>query len=378
MSEFRGIDVSHWQGAIDWTKVKASGIQFAIIKAGGSDAGFYTDPRWEENYKGAKDNGIAVGAYYFVGPGCISSADGKADAERFLAQLNGKQFEYPVYIDVEATPASEKAGATEAAIAFCRAMEAAGYYAGIYSSTYSGFRDRLDDSKLTPFTHWVAQYASKCTYGGSYGIWQYSSSGQVNGISGRVDMDVSYQDFPSIIKAGGFRIKSITNYTSDGIISDVKEYRYGPTNQEVINQNLNLPTIAGAGSNEHIGYGEPVVDPNILTYTQIKSSSDVTSKISRMLIGKSNPSDFSGLSNFNGKSGYLCSFSPLHFRSLLQGREPVVYSVITEYHGQMGDNIAPQNTSGKTVYEYQIYDNTGSVPDGAVRSIFLSVVGPDS
>lgn len=90
MSEFRGIDVSHWQGAIDWTKVKASGIQFAIIKAGGSDAGFYTDPRWEENYKGAKDNGIAVGAYYFVGPGCISSADGKADAERFLAQLNGK------------------------------------------------------------------------------------------------------------------------------------------------------------------------------------------------------------------------------------------------------------------------------------------------
>jgi lysozyme len=204
MSEFRGIDVSHWQGAIDWTKVKAAGIQFAIIKSGGSDAGFYTDPRWEENYKGAKDNGIAVGAYYFVGPGCTSAADGKADAERFLAQLNGKQFEYPVYIDVEATPASAKAGATEAAIAFCRAMEAAGYYAGIYSSTYSGFRDRLDDSKLTPFTHWVAQYASKCTYGGSYGIWQYSSSGTGERHQRQVDMDISYQDYPSIIKSGGF------------------------------------------------------------------------------------------------------------------------------------------------------------------------------
>lgn len=204
MSEYRGIDVSHWQGAIDWAKVKAAGIQFAIIKSGGSDAGFYTDPRWEENYKGAKANGIAVGAYYFVGPGCISAADGQADAERFLAQLKGKQFEYPVYIDVEATPASKKAGATEAVIAFCRAMEAGGYYAGIYSSTYSGFRDRLDDSKLTPFTYWVAQYAAKCTYGGSYGIWQYSSSGQVNGIGGRVDLDISYQDFPSIIKAGGF------------------------------------------------------------------------------------------------------------------------------------------------------------------------------
>lgn len=92
----------------------------------------------------------------------------------------------------------------EAAIAFCRELEAAGYYAGIYSSTYSGFRDRLDDSKLTPFTHWVAQYASKCEYSGAYGIWQYSSSGRVNGINGNVDMDISYQDYPSIIKAGGF------------------------------------------------------------------------------------------------------------------------------------------------------------------------------
>lgn len=166
-----------------------------------------------------------------------------------------------------------------------------------------------------------------------------------------------------IIKAGGFRIKSITNYTSDGVVSDVREFRYGPTNQDVQNKKLNLPTIAGADMSEHIGYGEPVVDPNILTYTQIKSSSDIISKISRMLIGKSNPNDFSGLSNFNGKSGYQCTFSPLNFRSLLQGREPVVYSEITEYYGQMGDNITPQNTTGKTVYEYQIYDNTGSVPD---------------
>jgi GH25 family lysozyme M1 (1,4-beta-N-acetylmuramidase) len=204
MSEFRGIDVSHWQGDIDWAKVKAAGIQFAIIKAGGSDAGFYTDPRWEENYREAKANGIAVGAYYFVGPACTSAEDGEADAQRFLAQLKGKQLEYPVFMDNEAQPVSAKAGITEATIAFCRTLEAAGYFAGIYGSTYSGFRDRMDDSKLTPFTHWVAQYASKCTYGGAYGIWQYSSSGWVNGINGNVDLDISYQDYPSIIKAGGF------------------------------------------------------------------------------------------------------------------------------------------------------------------------------
>jgi lysozyme len=204
MSEFKGIDVSHWQGAIDWKKVKAAGIQFVIIKAGGSDDGLYTDPRWEENYRNAKANGIAVGAYYFVGPACTSADAGKADAQRFLGQLAGKQLEYPVFMDVEATTANEKAGATEAAIAFCRALEVAGYFAGIYSSTYSGFRDRLDDSKLSPFTHWVAQYASKCTYAGTYGIWQYSSTGSVNGISGNVDMDISYIDYPSTIKTGGF------------------------------------------------------------------------------------------------------------------------------------------------------------------------------
>jgi len=211
MSEYKGIDVSRWQGHIDWARVKAAGIQFAIIKAGGSDAGFYTDPRWKENYRNAKANGIAVGAYYFVGPACTSAEAGKADAQRFLNQLKNKQFEYPVFIDVEATPASAKAGATEATIAFCRALEAAGYFAGIYSSTYSGFRDRLDDSKLTPFMHWVAQYASRCTYGGAYGIWQYSSSGRVDGIAGNVDMDIAYQDYPAIIKNGGFN-----GYTKQG------------------------------------------------------------------------------------------------------------------------------------------------------------------
>lgn len=139
----RGIDVSHWQGNIDWSKVKAAGIQFAIIKAGGSDDGFYTDSKWEANYKGAKANGIAVGAYYFVGPKCVNAAAGKADAERFIQLLKGKQLEYPVFMDNEAQPASAKAGITEATIAFCETMEAAGYFVGIYGSTDSGFHKRM-------------------------------------------------------------------------------------------------------------------------------------------------------------------------------------------------------------------------------------------
>lgn len=204
MARIKGIDVSHWQGTIDWNKVKAVGIKFAIIKAGGSDAGFYTDSKWEANYKGAKAAGIPVGAYYFVGKDCVTADAGKADAERFLKLLKGKKLEYPVYMDNEAQPASAKAGITEATIAFCDTMEAAGYFVGIYGSAYSGFKERMDDSRLTAYAHWVAQYASKCTYSGMYGIWQYSSKGSVDGISGNVDLDYGYIDYPSIIKPGGF------------------------------------------------------------------------------------------------------------------------------------------------------------------------------
>ena len=200
----KGIDVSHWQGTIDWNKVKAAGIQFAIIKAGGSDAGTYTDSKWEANYKGAKAAGIPIGAYYFVGKDCVTAAAGKADAERFIQILKGKQLEYPVYMDNEAQPASAKAGITEATIAFCETMEAAGYFVGIYGSAVSGFKERMDDSKLTDYAHWVAQYASKCSYKGEYGIWQYSSKGKVDGISVNVDLDYGYIDYPSIIMTGGF------------------------------------------------------------------------------------------------------------------------------------------------------------------------------
>lgn len=210
----KGIDVSHWQGTIDWNKVKKAGIEFAIIKAGGSDAGFYTDSKWEVNYKGAKAAGISIGSYYFVGKDCVTAAAGKADAERFLQILKGKQLEYPVYMDNEAQPASAKAGITEATIAFCETMENAGYYVGIYGSAVSGFKERMDDSKLTPYAHWVAQYSSKCSYKGDYGIWQYSSKGSVDGISGNVDLDYAYVDYPTIIKNGGFN--GYTKSKTDG------------------------------------------------------------------------------------------------------------------------------------------------------------------
>lgn len=198
-----GIDVSHWQGAIDWLAVKESGIEFAIIKAGGSDDGFYTDSAFERNYKEAKVVGMPLGAYYIVGSGCVSKEDGIADAKRFLKMLEGKTFEYPVYIDLELTSPTTKTGTTDAVIAFCKTMEAAGYFCGIYASDISGFKDRLELSRLKTRALWVASYGSMPKYVSSYGIWQKSSTGRVPGIVGDVDLDECYVDYPAIIKNKG-------------------------------------------------------------------------------------------------------------------------------------------------------------------------------
>lgn len=154
-------------------EAKNNGFDFVIIKAGGSDDGFYTDSEFENNYRKAKAAGMGVGAYYFVGSGCITAEDGKADALRFIDIIAGKQFDHPVYMDVESIDPADRAGATEAAIAFCKTMESYGYYVGIYGSEYSTFESMLDKSKLTEFDIWCANYDDKPD-SLPYSMWQYS------------------------------------------------------------------------------------------------------------------------------------------------------------------------------------------------------------
>lgn len=198
-----GIDVSHHQGNINWQSVKSAGVEFAILKAGGSDSGFYKDSKFDVNYAEAKKVGIPVGAYYYVGKNCTTKEAGIADAKRFLDIIRGKQFEFPVYIDLESTSPSAKAGVTEAVNAFCETMENAGYYVGIYASDISGFKDRLNLDKLTRWAKWVARYGSAPKYVTEYGIWQKSETGRVVGIATKVDIDECYVDYSVIIKAAG-------------------------------------------------------------------------------------------------------------------------------------------------------------------------------
>lgn len=211
------IDVSHWQGNIDFAKVKASGVQGVIIKAGGSDAGFYKDSMYETNYANAKAVGLHVGAYYYVGANCTTSNDGLADAQRFEKMLIGKQFDLPVYIDVEETPTDEKVGTTDATISFCNYLESKKYFVGIYASDISGFKERLQLERLNKYTLWVARYGSQPQYATRWDIWQYSSTGRVNGINGNVDMDDCKRDFPKeIISIGlnGYTKKTKIKYRS--------------------------------------------------------------------------------------------------------------------------------------------------------------------
>ena len=200
----KGIDISHWNGSIDFEKVKASGIEFVIIKAGGSDKGFYTDSKFKENYDKALAAGLSIGAYYFVGKYFRGVEAGVRDARKFIDILKDLKFDYPVFLDIEAQENRYKEQITEAAVAFCEELERAGYFVGIYASDISGFKDKLNHESIKEYAHWVARYGKEPEVCKNYGIWQYTSKGNVPGIVGSVDMDVSTVDYAKVIKEKGF------------------------------------------------------------------------------------------------------------------------------------------------------------------------------
>lgn len=206
------IDVSHWQGDINFSKVKKAGYDGVIIKAGGSDKGFYQDSKFETNYNNAKNNGLYVGSYYYVGKNCLSVEDGVADAKRFIEIIKGKTFELPVYMDVEAQASGQNDKVSNSIIGFCEEMEKNGYFVGVYASDISGFKDRINlDMIKGEYSLWVARYGSKPKFVTNYDVWQYSSTGKVDGITSNVDLDECYKDFPNIIKNAGLNGFSKTN-----------------------------------------------------------------------------------------------------------------------------------------------------------------------
>ena len=197
---YKGIDISRWQGSINFKKVKNSGIDFVIIKAGGSDDGFYTDRNFYTNYNKAKEVGLNVGAYYFAGTQCNNFANGVYHANKFYEIIKGLNFEYPVYLDFECQSKNNKIGNTQAVIGFGTFFEKLKYYFGVYGSDISTFKERVNDKDIKRYDHWVARYGSEPKFVKPYGMWQYSSTGKINGISGNVDLDISYNNYPDIMR----------------------------------------------------------------------------------------------------------------------------------------------------------------------------------
>lgn len=188
----KGIDVSHYQGDVDWKKVKATGVQFAIIRAGYGKYAYQEDPCFEDNIEGAYNAGIPVGVYWYSYADTAAEARQEAEACLTVIKPYKDKITLPVFFDQEYEPAILSAGnsiRTQCCIAFIKAIEAAGYKAGLYGSQ-DWLDNKIDDSQIPETaTVWVAQYSNKCTYTGRYTIWQYTSSGKVDGISGRVDMN---------------------------------------------------------------------------------------------------------------------------------------------------------------------------------------------
>jgi lysozyme len=206
----KGIDISRWQGDFNLAKaVSDDGVKFVIVKGGGGDDGLYTDSKFAINYEKAKNLSLPTGVYWFSKALTVAAAEQEADYF-YEHCLKGRQFELPVYIDVEnRTQLSVgKTLLTNIIKAWCNRLEAKGFWVGIYSSL-SYFGSYMNDSELTRYAHWVAQWSKSCTYKNEscLGMWQYGGETNLicsNKIAG-VTCDQNYMlvDYPSKIKAAG-------------------------------------------------------------------------------------------------------------------------------------------------------------------------------
>lgn len=231
----RGIDISEWQGELSdlsWNKIKNDGIEFVIIRCGytgyGKSKVKRVDKFFENNYNNAKKHGIPVGVYYFS---CATSIEEAREEANFVLDIiKGKKFEYPIVIDTEDdhdinnTSNSNKSQAsigkrtlTPIIKTFCDILEEKNYYVSIYASTY-WFENNLNLNDLQDYDKWIAQWSNSVSVDYVYGIWQYSSTGRVDGIVGNVDMNYSYLDYPSIMSING-----LNGYVKDDVVDEPLE-----------------------------------------------------------------------------------------------------------------------------------------------------------
>ncbi len=198
------IDVSRYQGEINWEKVKADGVQGAMLKTVSTNSrfgGLYIDQQFERNYAECKRLGIPVGVYYYT----YALTKQRVDEELTMLRkaIAGKTFEMPIAIDVEDNKLKSlsKAALTDLVEYAAQTIESWGSYVMVYTYTYY-WKNELDANRLRAYDLWIADYSGKrpdleC------GMWQYTSNGRVEGINGNVDLNHCYKDYPSIMQRTG-------------------------------------------------------------------------------------------------------------------------------------------------------------------------------
>lgn len=280
---YQGIDISHWQGDIDYGAVhNDEQVDFVILKAGGSDSGFYEDSKFREYLDGFNSVGTPVlGAYYFVGQYCISYDDGVADADRLCDILDGTDIPYAI-LDLESTDPSDRDGATDASVGFMDRCVERGYKTMIYASDISGFQNRLNLDQLGDFKKWVARYGNEPQYVSDYIMWQYSSSGTVNGINVAVDMD--YLTDESILD-------EIIGGNSDGYDDSDDDWDNGRTwtrqqavdvttglYQGLLHRGFDAGSNGNDSENEYVCHGLEYAMTRVQAFESIRNSDEYTKK----------------------------------------------------------------------------------------------------
>ena len=194
----KGIDVSVWQGEIDWTQVKESGVEFVIIRVGGrglSEGGIYTDDNAQGYYEGATAAGLKVGAYFFSQSVTVEEA--VEEAEFVLDAVKDWDVQMPLVYDWEymgqdvRTANTDSRTLTDMAKAFCDTIEAAGYDSMIYFGR-SQSMEMMNLEELTDYPFWLAMYSTIMDYPYKIDMWQYTDEGSVPGIEGNVDMNILF------------------------------------------------------------------------------------------------------------------------------------------------------------------------------------------
>ncbi len=195
-----GIDVSSYQKTIDWNTVKASGIEFAIIRLGyrgTTEGGLFEDPYFEENYRGASGSGLPVGVYFFSQ--ALTPEEAIEEAEYLLRILDGRELQLPVVFDWEyvsdnaRTANIDSETLSSCAEAFCKTVENVGYSSMVYFNLYTSYLI-YDMDSFGEESIWLAQFSDQPSYYYHYEMWQYSCTGTVPGIETEVDLNIALDD----------------------------------------------------------------------------------------------------------------------------------------------------------------------------------------